>query len=263
MKQIIGLLLSIIALSFAHAEDYDPILKVGKKWIITYGNAMDTTTTWLRVTVDNKVTVKDKNYYHLTTTNKHEFYMYEENGCLYILNGHGSGSETDLEAAGLVPILDMSLNVGDIYPKLYSDSFYECGEKQVIRFENAYSKIIKTDYCDIRGSTRKCCWIQREYCDRVDGEIWVEGIGGLSEQAWMICFMYANTCCFKIVQCWDGDELIFAEDDFDHLVAGLESIDADCTLNDSCPTYNLQGIPVSHPQRGEIYIRNGQKFIQP
>ncbi len=92
--------------------------------------------------------------------------------------------------------------------------------------------------------------------DRCDG-YWIEGIGStnpfitITEFATEMGRGYVG----KLVACYDGEECLYEETDFDLLAtAGIH----DPTSSDGAETfyYNLQGQQVSDPVKGELYIEH-------
>ena len=51
-----------------------------------------------------------------------------------------------------------------------------------------------------------------------------------------------------------------AIDQFDTDTTGIDSIDDDTTTDDRI--YNLQGVQITNPVKGQVYIKNGHKFVQ-
>lgn len=249
MKKIALIILLVVTAFSASAEDLDPILKIGKRWECSYFQDFVGEQTFT-ISVVEKGAINGREYYILETTHGIKIAMLEEQGALYLIRSLLPTEASDLDSSNLVPIIDMNLNEGDTYIPYDIDRYYDYSDMPV-----RVRSVVNKDY---RGKNRKTIITRSDsdydptFCH------WVEGVGGATELAWIVCFSYANLSSLKVLKCWDGDELIFTKEDFNTLSA-LPSVIADG--KDDTIIYNLQGMPVTEPRSGEIYIRSGMKFI--
>ena len=144
---------------------------------------------------------------------------------------------------GWVLVFDFSLNVGDNYMGLPIESVdtIEVKGRQYRRLSFG----LKTGY----GK-------EKDYC-------WVEGIG--SSLFGIYNGIYPPTLIsgitdHSVLSVYDGDELIFEEDDFmAPAVTAIKTFTRDNSENSAF--YDLQGRRLTaEPQRG-LYIRDGKKYV--
>lgn len=248
MKKFYCLFVLLATMSAALAADgYLPFLKEGRNWryFFNFGaGALTGYNTYLAKgtkEIDGKVYTKiflfrqvessselivtdENNYYHLVR---------EEDGKIYY--------RTDDIYPGIPELLlmDMTLTSADKVPWIYiegnADGYYYI--EDIVRQEP-----VKADTINVGGVVRK----------RVEG--WVEGIGTDFTRNNIIWPKVSEAYSEDFIGCYDGDELICGPEAFS--MAGIEELTPDNQTQDTpAEYYNLQGIRVSEPAAGGIYIR--------
>lgn len=117
---------------------------------------------------------------------------------------------------------------------------------------------------EVAGQVRTCIYAG-DYTSNHSAWI-VEGIGA-SVSVWQSTVI--PTCSdwtFRysyMVECWQDDECIFTQKDFENLEfpgATIGSVKAEETT-DPIQLFELWGNPVSFPREGKIYVSNGKKIL--
>ena len=89
---------------------------------------------------------------------------------------------------------------------------------------------------------------------------WVEGIGGLDYFGQLTLFPQSGALASNtFLECRQDGEVIFTREDFDAEPCGVESVvavEAECAK-----TYDIMGRSVETTVPGQLYTRNGHKFI--
>ena len=95
-------------------------------------------------------------------------------------------------------------------------------------------------------------------------DYWVEGVGPINGEL-IADPLPGNSMTphgYRVVDCYDGDNLIFDRSMFDDEVKKILSISLiENDRPEDLTIYNLQGIPVTKPAAGQIYLRGGKKIV--
>lgn len=233
------LLSSLCSLSVAQTSAYDPILKPGRKWIgeLTWDVKGEKTIKIITYQVEEEeVEIEGKMCHTLSNDDPlgTTRLMYEENGRLYYYE------QRECES-GFVPIYDISLNVGDTVD-LYDYSYISSSYVSTV-MDHAY--IGSEDQIEVKGVKRRRLGIQYlEYPGKIyELGSWIEGIGSYKIDGLPYFFSLPTMTgvyypSFRILECYDGDELVFSTDDYE-AYAGVLDVKADKTDSSSEVIYNL------------------------
>ena len=236
-------------------SDYLPVLEVGKSWIVAQKEDHYGDVSFFKIKVVRESLINGRKY-RLETWSVdqtagewveneliRENLAVEEDGVVYHINP--LTGEKDV-------LFSLNLQVGDPVSEAHEN---EC-RKVTARFEQAVADEMRT--CIYAGSftTGHDAWI-------------IEGIGSSVSlwqstaiptcDDWTFHYMY-------MVECRKDDVCLFAEKDFNNIAvpgnAKIDTIVAEEEASDqaSGPMYNLQGIAITHPVPGGIYIQNGKKI---
>lgn len=260
----VACLMVMTACFSAEARDYAKIFTVGKSWEHWYSVPPSGEKWTVRIEVVGDSVIADRNYtvlkrtideyeaawgessYKYVSTDIALILGYEEDGRTYYFNG--TLPDVDPTADVMNPILDMNLNDSDIC------KFYGGPEG----FDHYYEEPVTESHLTLMGHSRKVL--------KANGGYWIEGIGTTNEQCWIRPFsLYFEARILAggyLEKCYDGDELIYDRKEFEQL-AGISAVVPDqMTSGENDVTiYNLQGMPVTSPKSGEIYIQHGRKLI--
>ncbi len=252
MKKLLFLiLLSITAVySKAHDGGYKPMLTDGKMWVFNHENIIHGdriyTETVCGDTVVNGLTCKKihfkyiEPYYSYISECYYALYEDVDNGKIYEVN---NSYEQPLRLR-----YDFKLPIGSKIPSEIDDAY----ELQVI------------DSISVKGRTYKRLTFRRGDPGRGDEYYWVEGIG--SDSYFFTMYPYPiptdGTTGNNMLRCYDGDELIFEAKDFkaEAISTGISTV----TSTDKAAmgkTYDLGGRAISKPRTGDVYIKDGKKYI--
>ena len=170
-----------------------------------------------------------------------DFYngAYEENGKLYAT---GMGEE------GFSLLLNFGLCKGD-RAGIFSLPF----EDEV---PNVY--VQEVDTIEVRGCKYRRLKLSAKYFG--EDVYWVDGIGANYDD-WYTVFAKHNADYSYMLECYDNGKLIFTKDDFSKapIVNGIKQP----MISDAREgkKYDLSGRSIMLPQRGSVYIKNGEKHI--
>ena len=246
MKNLIVLLFALLCLP-ASAQKFQPILKEGRSWKIVspsiFPNEYDlyyTVTVGADTLIDNiqckKILVEcdiPKPWGHWTPLYVFDA-AYEKDGKFY---GHYTWGNK------FMLLMDFNMKKGD---KVY-DGQYEVKD---------------VDYVEIGGQKRRRIVIMK---GGLDINCWIEGIGASDDCFWIEPderptgnYYYA-----VMIGCYDNGKLIFTRDDMVHiepLPSAIEQVKAETAADGRA--YDIAGRRITSPQKGEIYIKNGEKRVQ-
>ncbi|MCM1372485.1 MAG: hypothetical protein NC113_06080 [Bacteroides sp.] len=166
--------------------------------------------------------------------------VYENNGIIYNYTGEK-----------FYPLMDFNLHYGDVfhtivpYGNWYEDSQ---GPAHMIVDERIYS---------IEGMDRRVLtWKECDY-DNGSCSYWIEGIG--SPYYAYITAQPITDAKADLIECYDGDRLIYSKARFDELVTGIDEVVSDkCT---SETVYDLTGRRVTNPVKGRLYVKSHTKVV--
>lgn len=244
-------MLVLTAVVVCQAE-YIPMLKVGRSWIVAYEEEHYGEVSYVKMKVTRLSLINGKRYkldiFSVEEKNGEwiegdlisEDWLNEEEGVVYRLNPY-TGDKNEL--------LSFNLQVGDYTSEEYK---YECPQVMA-RFE-----------AEVTGQVRTCIYAG-DYTSNHSAWI-VEGIGA-SVSVWQSTVI--PTCSdwtfhySYMVECWQDDECIFTQKDFENLEvpgATIGSVKAEETT-DLIQLFDLWGNPVSFPREGKIYVSNGKKIL--
>ena len=262
---LIALLSCLIMTMDLYAQDkaYLPILESGKewRWIICNSNTVQKPDTFVMKAV-NKFEENGHEVFLLFRYNLYsdDLYSddsdkdptepleellnarkaYEENGVLWY---RARQYEDDV----YLPMIDFNLEVGDTVEEDEYNAGYDS------------SKVIWKKNLLIEGVERCVIayGIPRQGC-RVD--YWIEGIGVIIDR-----FMSSLDVAFGtpgegiyMSECWMGDKCLFDKSRFDVAVAEVNSLTVQNESKDIC---DMMGRRISSPAPGQLYIRDGKKYI--
>ncbi len=172
-----------------------------------------------------------------------EAYYYEDDGTVYNVSFNGTPS----------PLMNFNVTKGQLLPRYQNgifDTVYAWAKVKDVRIEH------------IEGMVRKV--IELVDLDVDDegveyGGIWIEGIG--SPNGYYLTLFPTNGYINQsyLYKVFDGGVCIFSYDDYfgtDH----VEELPAKRKENTDA-TYDLNGRKIQTPQKGEIYVRDGKKFM--
>ena len=247
MKKLYFVMLSLIVAATAFAADsYLPILKEGRNWryLFRWGAGVmtgyDTYLAKGSKEIDGKVYTKIFKFgqvessSELIVTDENDYYhlVREEDGKIYY--------RTNDIYPGIPELLlmDMSLTSADKLPMIILGGNADGNCIDTILYEET----VKADTINVGGVVRK----------RVEG--WIEGIGTSFTRNNVIWPKLSDAYSEVFLGCYDGDELICGPEAFG--MAGIEELAPDSPTQDApAEYYNLQGIRVTEPAAGNIYIR--------
>lgn len=242
----------------APQTSYLPILKEGRNWryflYLPNGDELGYETYLAKGTEE----ICGKTYYRIfrfgqvesasdmivTDEYDYELLAREENGQLF---WRRKSRILDNEGAEML-VMDMSLTSTDSVPYIQVGEYFIAGDLYddfagwyVISID--YNKPTQVDTINVGGIDRK----------RLLG--WIEGVGTKDFAKHLYFDGVLKTCYRKdFLGCYDGDELICGPEAFG--MAGIEELAPDSPAKDApAEYYNLQGIRVSEPAAGGIYIR--------
>ncbi|MDE6379441.1 MAG: hypothetical protein K2L11_03140 [Muribaculaceae bacterium] len=291
------LLLSFLSLAFsASAEEYKSMIRYDRVWEHLSVHWDDKTAFYTKF--DGAEEINGKTYHRLVSFRKatydydkdgqcyiidvdenyyrHEGYLREEEGKVYTLIsnvvysddryfGHlyipsgGEAHPSDLEEKLLY---DFTCKEGDTYVGLHV--FAET--------EEMVFKVRAVESVEIDGESHRLMLVSPEDYDYIELPI-VEGIGLDSEYGCLttINFLYIPTCpctdhIFNRVLSIDGKVLYPREDNRDRIpVADFLGVDnvIDNTKDKNASIYDMLGRRISSPASGQLYIRDGRKYVAP
>lgn len=266
------------------AGEYQPLLVDGKQWVavhFTTGNShLYSTHQVITVTVDGEETIEGIVCKRLHIKCEHpvkegesnecslccgvpegesEIYAYEKDKRIYIYRNPGPYYEEGVDMYGQKVNW---LKYGDPYFDLYMDQNYKMGENAP-----GFGMITKEEYKDYGG------FMCREIYTDLD-KSWTEGIGSYALHSMYEIYrdpydyVYTRPYYHNMVSCtvngttlYDHSESMRSAGiyigDFTSDVREAEI----CADDKSEVLYNLQGMKVKEPRKGEIYIRDGKKII--
>ena len=220
---------------------YLPVLEVGKLWnfrsYVTSNPNMILPDADFGLMVEDVINVDGRDIFLIKSTvpgSPHEQWAYEEDGAIW---GYYHNDEE------FVPIIDFNLEIGDVLVDMY--------------------RIFDRKYVNIEG-------VERLLVTLVNGPTkyyWCEGIGAIDD-----CYMTGIVKVMgervRMTECWLGDKCLFNEHSLDG-IAGIEAVDADdrqpnrdVQMTDA-PIFDMLGRRISSPAPGQLYIRDGRKYIAP
>lgn len=239
MKQIFGYILmaaaGLTALAARGDDAYLPILVDGRSWVWEQRNLHESQKEpyvfIIEVcgdTIVNNVKCKKLRRSSISEDNN-PYYMaaYEKDKHLYY------------HTQDFIEMHDFNLKQGD-----------ELEYKVENDVENSGFKVIKEDTVEAHGT------IRRRLGFGYNSEVsfyWVEGIGAHSD-SWITLIPMVPGNCLRMVECRDGDKIIFTYDDFFMSTAGVMNTVCDKQSQKAREMYDLSGKPVTSPRSGNIYI---------
>lgn len=250
----------LLALLFSHfltvgAQSRKPLLTDGKEWKMVVTSLLPSDPPlYYTISVGEEVMEYGKLCRRMYVkydgpARDYTFLAYEdENGRVYDVDKSGT----------FILKLDFSLRTGD--------EFYRTDEYGEIESIDLY-KIAQEDTISVRG--RQYRRLLLGYADPILSGIslgyWVEGIG--TEEVF-ITFPTAVPLNYNgslyvggnLIACYENGECIFEYDDFNSpSVTGVADVKSEHAAKSSA-IYNLNGQRVAHPRKGEVYIKNGEKW---
>ncbi len=223
---------------------YLPVLTEGRMWKLSYtyrGSRQDIPDAYMTITVDGDSIVDGKickkllvDYRTLVSAVYPKYIVaYEKGGKAYMIDEDG---EEHL-------IMDMSLHEGDAVDEVQT--------------------VLEEDYIEIDGIRRKRLMIDSGI-DHIDGEYlyyMVEGVGLSKDEFVFTGLIDENIYFHRLLACYDDGKCIFSTADFDKEgTSGMTYPPVISPTDNSI--YDLQGRKRSCIMKGEIFIRNGKKYIK-
>lgn len=240
-KFLISALLCTISILAAAQENYKPMLVEGKSWLMmdemfgpdnkfqkyTYtvcGDSIERGIKCKKVRIEY-INPSDPSY------NTIHLPFFEKDGCLY--------SFID----GISKLLDFNLDVGD-----------EAAEA---------GRVIKKDTIFIKGKNYKRLTFEKCFGENNLPVIWVEGIGYNIDRYMTYVQRPINyPINTYILACYENGECIFEWDDFfaESISTGISNTEAD-SKQPQQKMYDLTGKTLKTPRKGEVYIKDGKKYV--
>ena len=230
--------------SEAGCQAYQPVLAEGRMWKLSYSyrdSRQDTPDAYMTITVDGDSIVDGKtckkllvDYRNLVEVVYPKYIVaYESNGRVYRIDEDGERH----------PVMDMSLHKGDVFDDI--------------------NVVLKEDYIVIDGVRRKRLMIDSGV-DHTNGEYiyyMVEGIGLNKDEFVSLGLIDENIFFHRLIACYDYGKCIFSATDFDKEdTSGMTYHNVVLPTDNSI--YDLQGRTRRDIMKGEIFIRNGKKYIK-
>ena len=230
---------------FSKSEEcaYMSVLAEGRLWKLSYtyrDTWQDIPDTYMTIAVDGDTIVDGRkckkllvDYRNLAEVVYPQYIVaYETNGRVYRID---EGREEHL-------VMDMNLHQGDAV--------------------NMVQNVLKEDTVIVDGIKRKRLMIDSGV-DHPDGEYLyylVEGIGMSKDEFVNLGLIDENIYFHRLIACYDNGKCVFSAADFlKEGTSGLNMPKVNCPQNNTM--YDLQGKKRSSIKKGEIFIRNGKKYI--
>ncbi len=246
MKKIIllAIMLYFSTATIFSQEAYKTLLTEGKVWKLSYtyrDSKQDIPDAYMTITVDGDSIVDGKACkkllvdYRILVSAVYPKYIvaYEKGGKLYMIDENG---EDHL-------IMDMSLHEGDAIDDVQT--------------------VVKEDYVDIGGIRRKRLMIDSGV-DHINGEYlyyMVEGVGLSKDEFVFTGLIDENIYFHRLLACYDDGKCIFSTADF--YKGGTSGMTYPRIISPTDNSiYDLQGRKRSNIIKGEIFIKNGKKYIE-
>lgn len=236
---LFSLILSLFSLSLmlattlTSAQEPIRILKTGRSWVIASVHRKQLKPTLYSTVSVVGDTVLDGRECFKMRQGQLDFVAYEENGRLYRLF---EGEEAPY------CMLDMTLGVGDVAVK------------------NGGVLVEEVDSIEVNGVVRRRIrFLSDPYA--FETGCWVEGIGARNpiwvDDDWERA---TDGRYDRMEACYEDGVCIFTHEDFDAPPTGIRGVPADKASDGTI--YDLSGKAVAVPQKGEIYIKDGAKYLQ-
>lgn len=252
MISLAGHMLMAAVLCQMTATAAEPVLKDGKAWITedfyTFDAPATRPQTRYEVAGDTIVSGRDCKKVVMTGLNTDipsmTFAWYEEDGRGYCHDFNASGE--------FVLMYDLSAQAGEKVGNagLVLDTF-------TMTLSGIERRVVKVEHGAVENTHTV---IYNDY--------WIEGVGPVNgrlaaDQIRVTSgsYYYGGT---KVLKCYDGERLIFDRDEFDRALKEVTAIDGialDCEDGADDAIYDLNGIRVSDPEPGKIYISKGKKLL--
>ena len=220
-----------------------PVLAEGRQWKLSYtyrDTWQDIPDAYMTIAVDGDSIVDGKkckkllvDYRNLAEVVYPKYIVaYETGGRVYRID---EDREEHL-------VMDMNLHQGDAV--------------------NMVQNVLKEDTVIVDGIKRKRLMIDSGV-DHPDGEYLyylVEGIGMSKDEFVNLGLIDENIYFHRLIACYDNGKCVFSAADFlKEGTSGLNMPKVNCPQNNTM--YDLQGKKRSSIKKGEIFIRNGKKYI--
>lgn len=266
MKKLL-IIMGLVFLSVfgSEAYGYDAILKDGKRWELIEADysEMERRTYTIEVVGDTvfngwncKKCIKKRT--QPTSGTPSTIYLTESNGVLLKIYNNSTGPMEQI-------YLDMNVEAGDRY------YFYNF----TMRHYPGWYTVVDTKTVDIFGTPRKCITVR----ENPKEGYWIEGVGATTTLI-ADCGMMPHTGNFLYIKaCYEGDKCIYTSEEMDRIFGtengfggifnpnygynAIDEVHIDGNAGIDKELYNLQGIRVTAPRSGQIYIRQGKKIIWP
>ena len=248
-KFLISALLCTTSTLAAAQENYKPMLVEGRSWLFrdnfcgpydNWDKYQDYTLTVCGDTVNEGIKCKKlcleyvgERYPLISYADTRSYF--EKDGCLYGF----FGCDRDNKAAVL---LNFNVKVGD--------------------WSIDARHVTKIDTIQVKGRKYKRITFERCFGDAQLPAVWVEGIG-YNFDCYMECTirptMKMRTC---IIACYENGECIFEWDDFfaESISVGISNTETDGKQPQQ-KMYDLTGKTLKTPRKGEVYIKDGKKYV--
>ena len=222
----------IVCLSIKADDTFYRTLVDGRCWnfMEIYQNDNKTDTVYYSIEIEGEVEFDEKLCYRIKGYETEAFipYLYEDGGKVFTYKW-----DKTTESMVWEKVIDYTIKTNE-------------------------QRVSSVDKIDVKG---KLC--RRIVFDdgRYDNTVWVESIGSNHDGPFIGSGTVIGTFRGrKLLSVYDGDELIFEEDDFmAPAVTGIKTVTRDKSENNTF--YDLQGRRLTAtPQRG-VYIRDGKKYV--
>lgn len=246
MKKImlLAIMLYFSTASVFSQDAYKSLLIDGRTWKLSYtcrDTWEDLPDAYMVITVDGDSVVDGKtckkllvDYRTLVSAVYPKYIVaYEKDGKTYMIDEDGKEHL----------IMDMSLHEGDAIDEVQT--------------------VLKEDYVDIDGVRRKRLMIDSGV-DHIYGEYlyyMVEGVGLSKDEFVFTGLIDENIYFHRLLACYDNGKCIFSTADFYKGGTSGMTYPRIISLTDNS-IYDLQGRKRSNITKGEIFIKNGKKYIK-
>lgn len=245
MKQLLVILFALFCMQ-TNAQEYHPMLKDGRSWkLVSPSIFMNEYDLYFTVSVAGDTLVNDIPCKKIVTKcdipkpwDRGTYIYscdaaYEKDGRIY---AHDPWEQK------FRLLMDFNLRKGDTYDEMDR-------------------KIQDVDYVEIQGQKHRRIVLWRG-SDETD--CWIEGIGASDDLHWieLEARPTGNYYYSVMIGCYDDDKLIFTRSDMVYIKPvpnAVEQVKAEPSGDNR--TYDMAGRRILSPQKGEVYIKNGEKRV--
>lgn len=130
----------------------------------------------------------------------------------------------------------------NLHPGVSDDYYVEVLEETAMEIEGVSRRVLSVAYPNTTGPH----------------SYWIDGVGITTSDIYLSSIPFPTGHSEELLSCYLNGECLFSKANFD-LQTGIESAIIDA--GEDAPIYNLQGMRVSAPKKGCVYIRDGKKLV--